>query len=208
MEIRTKEKKEIKTLVFIIKNIPMSELLLQTIIEKLGSLEIALLKESNVGKDEATVQALLKEVKELQSEVAKLPFQFKVSDEKMTKLLEKIAALNSTLDQPMENQINHRHHLHKGVWVAVGLFLVSLLFLFGWINTSNTKEQFEANDIKYRFLKANGNSHLIELLYHADSLYNLEKEYFTKQVVLKEQKLAEQAKLLQLTGEKKKKQKN
>ena len=169
----------------------MSELLLQTIIEKLESLEIALLKENNAAKDEVTAQPLLKEVKSLQSEIAKLPFQFKVSDEKMSKLLETITALNLPLENPVQTKVKHNHHLHKGLWVAVGLFLISLLLLLGWINAGNTKEEFKANDIKYRYIKINGNSHLLKLLYHTDNLFNANAEVFRKSTIQEEDHITE-----------------
>ena len=181
----------------------MSEVLLQTIVEKLEALEIALLKENNASKDEAIQQALLKEVKSLQSEFTKLPSQFKVNNEKMKDLLESTSALNYRLDKPINEQIKHSHHLHKGIWVAVGLFIISLLLLYGWINCNNTRKVFEANDIKFRYLKVSSNTVLLKLLYQTDSLYNLNNDSFSKQVVEKEQHLVEQADLLRFAGEKK-----
>ncbi|MDQ6755310.1 MAG: hypothetical protein M3004_00085 [Bacteroidota bacterium] len=61
------------------------------------------------------------------------------------------------------------------------------------INCNNEKKAFEANDIKYRFLKANGNTSLLKLLNYTDSLYTLNPEYLAKQVAVKEHSLVEQA---------------
>ena len=47
----------------------MNEILLQTIVEKLESLEIALLKESNSSKDEALQKQILQSFKLLHSEI-------------------------------------------------------------------------------------------------------------------------------------------
>lgn len=181
----------------------MSEVLLQTIVEKLESIEIALLK-GNPDEDLAMQKALLQEIRSLQAETAKLPLQMKLSAEKMSELLKGISALNYELEPPKSEHIKHSHHLHKGIWIAVGLFIISLSFLFAWINCISTKKTFEANDIKYRFLKVNGNSPLLKLLYQTDSLYNLNNDSFTIQVVAKEQNFAREEKLLRLAGEKKK----
>lgn len=45
------------------------------------------------------------------------------------------------------------------------------------------KKHFESNDIKYRYLKVNGNSNLLKATYSTDSLYNLGEAYFTNKVV-------------------------
>ena len=180
----------------------MSEILLQTIVEKLRTIEIGLLKE-NANKDPAT-ETLLKEIELLKSEMIKRPLQFKENSEKMNEILKAIASLNFKLDTPKREHIKHSHHLHKGVWIAIGLFIISLLFLYGWINCINTKKSFEANDIKYRFLKVNSKPALLKLLFQTDSLYNINKDSFAKLVVAKEQILDEQAEQFRLAGEKKK----
>ncbi len=60
------------------------------------------------------------------------------------------------------------------------------------------------NDIKYRYLKVNGNTVLLKLLYHTDSLCNLNNDLFAKQIVDSEKSLAQQVELHRLAGEKKK----
>ena len=182
----------------------MSEVLLETIVEKLESLEIALLKESNASKDNATQQALLKEVNLLKSEFINHADQLKSSEEKMNGLMKSISALNFKLSSPLENNIKHFHHFHKGLLVALAFFVLSAVFLYGWIRCSNVKEQFEANDMKYRFLKINGNSSLLKITHDTDSLYNANTIDFTSKVVQAEQHLAEQVEMLRLAGEKEK----
>ena len=148
----------------------MSEVLLETIIEKLESLEIALLKESHANKDNATHQALLKEVSLLKSEFINHADQLKANEEKMNGLMKSISALNFKLSIPMETNIKHSHHFHKGLLVALAFFVLSGVFLYGWIRCSNVKEQFEANDMKYRFLKMNSNESLLKITHETDSL--------------------------------------
>ena len=91
---------------------------MKSIIEKLEALEIALLRDNNPVKEE-TIQALLKEVKLLKSEMSKLLLQFGKSSE----LLQSITALNFKIDNPIEGKIKHSHHFHKGIWIAILLFI-------------------------------------------------------------------------------------
>ena len=78
----------------------------------------------------------------------------------------------------IKKPLKHIHHFHKQVWLSVSSFIISLLLAYGWINCSNEKKSFEANDMKYRYWKANGNSHLLKIVYYTDSLYNQDKDHF------------------------------
>jgi hypothetical protein len=73
------------------------------------------------------------------------------------------------------------------------------------MNCHIEKKQFEANDIKYRFWKANGNTNLLKIIYKTDSLYELDKTNFKDQVREAEHQISEQQKMQRLAGEKKKK---
>ncbi|HUS01700.1 MAG TPA: hypothetical protein VMY77_08235 [Chitinophagaceae bacterium] len=180
----------------------MSEVVLQTIVEKLIAIEIALLKDTNPVKEE-TIQAILKEIKLFKSEMAKLPLEFEKSSEKCRELLQNISALNFRLDNPLEHQIKHKHYLNKGIWIAVGLFIICFFFLYGWISSCNSKNAFEANDIKYRYLKVNGNGSLLKAIYSTDSLFYSNKDFFIKKVVEKERDLTNQYELSRIANEKK-----
>ncbi len=72
------------------------------------------------------------------------------------------------------------------------LFIISFLLTYGWINCNNEKKSFEANDIKYRYWKTNGNTNLLEIVYQTDSLYNLNKDHFIQVVIASEQEIGEQ----------------
>ncbi len=135
----------------------------------------------------------------------KLPSHLKASNEKINELSRNITSLKFKLEKGVSEQINHKHHFHKGVWIAIGLFITSLLLLYSWINCYDTRKVYEANDIKYRYLKVNGNAVLLKLLYHTDSLYNLNNDLFTSRVNDREESFAHQAELLRLAGEKKRK---
>lgn len=181
----------------------MSELLLQTIVEKLNALSIVLLKQDNTG-DAATQQALIKEIKSFQSETKLIRENLKLNNDKISELTDSFNNYTFQTGKSGKNNIEHRHVFHKGIWVAVVLFNISILLAIAWNNALQTQKQYEANDMKYRSLKVTGNKSLIELLYHTDSLYNVKTEAIRKMTVQEEQRLAEQAEMLLLAGEKEK----
>ena len=178
----------------------MSEILLQAIVEKLEALEIALLRQDSERKDEE----LKTTVKSVQSELIKFGSIFTTNNEKINNLSERINALRVKPGNPIQNQVKHVHHFHKQVWLSVSLFLISLSLAYGWINCSYEKKSFEANDLEYRFWKANGNTNLLKIVFFTDSLYNLDKDHFTQQVVGAERQIYEQEKVHRLADEKKK----
>ena len=178
----------------------MSEILLQAIVEKLEALEITLLKQGSAVKDEELKTA----VKSIQSEFIKFNSIFTTNNEKINNLSERINALRVKSSNPIRNQVKYTHHFHKQVWLSVSLFIISLLVAYGWINCINQKKTFEANDMKYRFWKTHGNSHLLKIVYYTDSLYNLDKDHFMQQVVRSDQQIVEQEKEHRLAGEKEK----
>ena len=178
----------------------MSEILLQAIVEKLEALEIALLKQGSAANDEELKAA----VKSFQSEFIKFGAVFTTNNEKMNDLSERINALRVKPGNPIQNQLKHIHHFHKQVWLSVSLFIISLLLAYGWINCINEKKTPEANDMKYRFWKTHGNSHLLKIVFYTDSLYNLDKDHFMQQVVRSERQITEQENMHRIAGEKEK----
>jgi hypothetical protein len=180
----------------------MSEILLQTIIEKLESLEISLLK-NTPNKDSNVQQELLKEIRSCQFEITTIFPQIKTVNEKINELTKNVTAINFGSVNKATGQIHHTHFLHRGIWIPILLFIISLFLLYGWINSYNAKNVSETNDIKYRYLKVNGNIGLLKLLYRTDSLYNLNKQLFNKMVAEKEDSLVQQVQS-HLAGEKEK----
>jgi len=183
----------------------MNEVLLQTIVEKLEALEIALLKQSQPAKEGEPSNELVTEVKFVQTELVKFNSEVRTNTDCVTNLSNQINTLRLNFAHPEQNHVKHIHHFHKHIWISLSLFIVSLLFAYGWMNCNSEKKQFEANDIKYRFWKANGNTNLLKIIYKTDSLYNLDKTNFAKEVLRQERQIAVQEKKHRLAGEKKKK---
>lgn len=80
-------------------------------------------------------------------------------------------------------------------------------FLLGWwwLNCHQEKEQFEANDIKYRSLKIRGVGSMIKCCYLTDSLYQKDRVGFSNDVEQEERRIIEQAELLRFAGERERK---
>ncbi|SRR6266498_4255776 len=185
----------------------MSDLLLQTIVEKLETFE-TLLKQVATDKSVIKQNDFVVQLQPLQTDIKKMNEHFLLNQRRMSELELRINILHESLQQRLKNQIEHEHHFHKGIWIAIILFLVSSFFFFQWINATNNKKQFEANDIKYRALKATGDKALLKVIYHTDSLYNLDPEHMQQWVIQEEDRLIEQTKKYQLADEKKKEAKD
>ena len=105
----------------------MSEILLQTIVEKLEAIEL-LLKQDKRNKDEEVSKMILNEIKKVStSPIIDKIDELKLSVDKCSKILEHRAT----------NQITYKHHLHKGIWIAVILFFVATIFSFGMGKLNN-----------------------------------------------------------------------
>ncbi len=82
----------------------------------------------------------------------------------------------------LNKRIEHKHHLHKGLFISVILTVLCIFLSFGCYKSYDTIKQLKANDIKYRALKVVGNKSLLELLHHTDSLYSINSDSFELKV--------------------------
>jgi hypothetical protein len=185
----------------------MNELLLQTIVEKLGIFE-TLLKQVATDKNEISQSQWTEQLQTLHEDIKKMNDHSLLNQKRMNELELIMEALNKRLQTPLKNQIDHRDYLHKGIWIAILLLFVSAFFFYEWMNAVHDKKLFQANDIKYRALKVTHDKALLELLYHTDSLYNLDPQHMQEWVAQEEDQLNEQTKMFQLADEKKKERKD
>lgn len=176
----------------------MSEHLLEAILEKMESIEL-LLKVTDSGKDE--IQKLRSEVDFIRKEIKNLPTYLQPDSGKIKELTAGIDKLLLQLQTPVKNQVEHKHHFHKGTWIAVGLVVTCFLLGWGWLNCHKEKEQFEANDIKFRSFKISGLVSLEMYCNDADSLYQKDPNDFRNRVEQEEQRLIDQAELYRRAGE-------
>ncbi len=179
----------------------MSEQLLEAILEKIESFEL-LLKVTDNGKEE--IKQLKSDLTLLRKEITNLPTQLQLDTGKLNEVVSAINKLQLQLNFPLKNQVEHRHHLHKGIWVAAGLFVTCFLLAWGWLNAHQENKKFEANDMKYRSLIISGNKNVLNLCKYTDSLYQKDRVGFSNDVEQEERRLIKQAELLRLAGEREK----
>lgn len=88
--------------------------------------------------------------------------------------------------ESLNKRIEHKHHLHKGLFVFLILMLLCFILSFGWYKSYNESKSFKANDIKYRALQVVANKSLRKLLSHTDSLYSLNNDSFELKIIFAE----------------------
>ena len=137
----------------------MSEQLLEAILEKIESFEL-LLKLTDNSKDE--IEQIKSELTLLRKEIKNPPTNLQLDTGKLNEVVSAINKLQLQLNIPVRNHVEHQHLLHKGSWVALGLFVSCFLLGWGWLNSRREMKQFEANDMKYRYLKISENGWLIK----------------------------------------------
>jgi hypothetical protein len=161
-----------------------------------------LLKQENESTNTVLHQELLSEVKACKSGWEGMAAEVNNLSKKMEVHMLRLDAFTRMSDKSRQDQTIHHHHLHKGLWVATGLFSVLGLLTISIVNTHKDLKQFKANDIKYRLLKVKADAAVLRILYKTDSLYNIDPEAVKKETIQEELRIAERARLFQLAGEK------
>ena len=180
----------------------MSEVLLQTIIEKLESLELAWKVSGDSEKER--LEQLNKELEILRNDLKNLPAQIIPATVKTGELSAAVDNLYRQLKVPVQNRIEHIHELHKGILISVSLFAVVIALTCLLINSYQSHKIYTANDMKYRYFKIAGNKGVLKLCNVTDSLYQKDESLFRNNVEHEEQRLIQQAKDLRIAGEKEK----
>lgn len=178
----------------------MNEMLLKTIIEKLEALELAW-KASGGGENESQIQ-VKNELYLLHQDLQNLPSRIVPDSSRLAELFESIENLESALHAPKQSRVEHKHVLHKGIIISGVLFLLVVGLLVSLFNAYKSREKYAANDIKYRYLKVNGNKNHLKLCSDTDSLYQKDPASFANDVESEEQRLIQQAEDLRLALEK------
>ncbi len=96
---------------------------------------------------------ILKEINAGFNKISDLISKSSFSLDKLQKLSE--ASERSIQNQitPQESKVIHHHHISKGIWVAIILFILISLESVGWLKTANKLDQYNENDTKYRFMR-------------------------------------------------------
>jgi hypothetical protein len=68
--------------------------------------------------------------------------------------LSEISERNNQLQKiAQETKVIHHHHISKGIWAAIILFILLSLESAGWLSTVSKLDQYSENDTKYRFMR-------------------------------------------------------
>ncbi len=68
-------------------------------------------------------------------------------------LYRKLSAVSSQLSQPLQQKVEHHHHVHKIIGITAGLFIIVCFLCLSWYNTGQKLAGFRENDTKYRLLR-------------------------------------------------------
>lgn len=182
----------------------MSELLLQTIVEKLEAIELLLTVDKQDQHYRQELGDIRKTINELSTglKAGRIPTA-SLSAVQAAELSQSLEKLSSRLEMPAVSKTQHHHHLQKGVWWCIGTLLVAILMAWGWLGTYQRLGTHEASAFKYRYFKAWGNREVLRLCRYTDSLYQKDRDGFRSQVEQREWWLSSLVDSMRLAGEKK-----
>jgi hypothetical protein len=155
-----------------------SEVLMDAVVQKLEQQgQKVQTQEKKIGAIAETVSKIpdysadLKQIKsgiaDLKTAVTALQFPA----EKIQEFSGKLTSVVELLRQPIENKVQHHHHVPQIIWVAAGLFIVLCLTCSGWYMTAAKLDQYREADTKYRYLYLKGDDTVHRTLFTLDSLY-------------------------------------
>ena len=122
---------------------------------------------------------------ELLIEIKKIKFPAK----EMQDLFQQLKITSRVLEQPTERKVLHHHHVSKGIWAAIAIFLILCLAASGWYMTADKLSMYTASDTKYRYLKLDTASRSLQkYLDQVDSLYKSNSNL--RQTVLETEELS------------------
>lgn len=168
----------------------MSEILLQTLVEKVTEMDKRT-KETHekIGQlpDYSTkIDDLNKQMTVLEAEVWAIPAQISIPEANIVELKQQLQQNTAQLKRPLEQVTRHVHHLHWPVitcFVLGGVILTLVVFLsLAW----DKIQEHRASDIKYRDLRLWGTEPLQRILDGRDSAYVADPDGMEKLVTEEE----------------------
>ena len=149
----------------------MSELLLNTIVEKLSmqSMDVDAIREriENLPANLDVIKDLQAQLTSVEKTIQKISFP----EKELKQLAFDLNRAILILQQPVKKEVVHHHHVPNLVWVTAGLFLILCIVCSGWYTTHDKLENYIAGDTKYRYLKLDTEKTLQKILLFTDSLY-------------------------------------
>lgn len=182
----------------------MSNIVTEMIIEKLDQVILLLQVQKPATSGEEKWTLLNRQLESIRQGITEQQLQVKNSASKQDTILTAIAGLeNQVKALPGRATVEHKHHLHKGVRVAAGLLVITILLSWQWLAQIRETEQFRENGLKYRYLKAYGDREVRHLCHRADSIYVARKDDFEEKVLSEEKRQQDWADSMRLAVERK-----
>lgn len=139
---------------------------------------------NNASRNSDNAKMVQQGIYELLKEIKKMQFLAK----EMHELSHRLESTNRALEQPAGREVLHHHHVSKGIWAAIALFLILCLAASGWYMTADKLGMYTASDTKYRYLKLDTASRSLQkYLDVVDSLYKSKPDL--RQTVLETEEL-------------------
>ncbi len=156
----------------------MEHLLIDTMIEKVSSQEkrldktektLTVIEEklSGISDQSSNFKQLAELVRQIQNGMKQIVWPV----EKMNELSLRLESNNDLLSNPVKPKQIVVHSAGKLAWVIVSLVFVIILLVTGLINTVNKLNQYQTNDILWRYVKATNKSQNLEYLQSVENLY-------------------------------------
>lgn len=182
----------------------MSNIVTEIIVEKLDQVILLLQVQKTVKDGDENWSLLSRQLESIRLGITDQQLEAKKGTKNLNTILGAIASLESQIKTlPSKATVEHKHHLHKGIWMAAGLLVITILLSWQWLVQIGEKEQFRENDIKYRYLKAHGDRKVIQLCHRTDSIYVARKDDFEEKVVSEEKRQRNWADSMRLAVERK-----
>ena len=156
----------------------MSQIIVETLVEKVNNQEIRLNEQhkvtakiaetiSTMKSESENIQKLSGIVNHLQDNLTRIKWPL----EEMRDLKSNLSQNNSLLQQPKREKVIHVHTGSKLLWVTIAVSVICILVIFGWINTSRSLVEYKMHNACWRYLKLNMNAKDLEYLQKIERLY-------------------------------------
>lgn len=180
----------------------MSNIVTEMIVEKLDQVILLLQVQKPATAGEENWTLLNRQIESIRQGIADQQLLGQKGARKQDTILAAIAGLENHLKAlPGKATVEHKHHLHKGVWIVAGLLVITILLSWQWLVQIGEKEQFRENGLKYRYLKAFGDKEVRQLCHRADSIYAARQDDFEEKVLSEEKQQQDWADSIRLAGE-------
>lgn len=182
----------------------MSNIVTEMIVEKLDQVILLLQVQKPATPGEENWVSLNRQLDSMRQGITDQQLQAKKGANNLHTILTAITSLENQIKAlPGRAKVEHKHHLHKGVWIAAGLLMITIVLSWQWLVQIGETEQFRENDIKYRYLKAYGDREVRQLCHRVDSIYEMRQDDFEDKVLSEEKRQWDWADSLRLAGERK-----